>query len=161
MNNAVKAAVALLAAATMTSGCASIASGGDQKVAFSSNPSDARVTVTDRNGSVVFSGATPAEAQLRRGAGFFKAQSYTVKFEKAGYKTQEVILSSTANGWVFGNLFIGGLIGLVIDGATGAIFGVTPGDVSVSLKDGGSADLSIRMLDQLTPEERATLVPIS
>lgn len=147
------------AAAMALSGCASIFSGAQQKVSFSSMPSDARITVTDRAGNVVYSGVTPYEGRLKRGAGFMKPQSYTIRFEKDGFAPKQVQLSAGPNGWVFGNLLIGGLVGVLIDGGTGAMFAVSPNELSVPLE---AQTLTVSVLDvsQLTPDARARMIPI-
>lgn len=149
------------AIATMlaVSGCASIVSGGQQKVSFKSDPSDARIAITDGSGNIVHNGVTPFEVKLTRGAGFFRPQHYTVKYEKPGYQPKEVPLTSGPNGWVFGNLVFGGLIGVVIDGASGAMFAFSPGTNSVSLET-QSVVVSVQDVSKLSSEERARLTPI-
>jgi hypothetical protein len=37
-------------------------------------------------------------------------------------------ITKTVNGWVFGNILIGGLIGIAIDAATGSMFSLRPSD---------------------------------
>lgn len=148
-----------LTAATALSGCASIISGANQKVSFNSTPSDARITITDRMGNVVYSGVTPNEVKLKRGAGFMRPQHYSVRFEKDGFATKDVKLASGPNGWVFGNIAIGGVIGILIDGGTGAMFAVSSKTVSVPLEAQGLA-IAVQDLNTLSPEERAGLTPI-
>jgi hypothetical protein len=41
--------------------------------------------------------------------------------KKAGYKDTGVTLTRTVNGWFFGNIILGGLLGSSIDSSTGAI----------------------------------------
>lgn len=146
-------------AATLTTGCASIFSGGPQDIGINSTPDGAAVTITDKRGTVVFNGTTPATAELARSDGFFSAQRYTVKIDKQGFGSETVELRSTANGWTFGNLLLGGVIGIVIDGATGAIFSYRPKDIDVTL--GSTAELKIVPLESLTDEERKSMVPIA
>lgn len=149
---------ALVASAALT-GCASIFAGGPAKIDITSTPGDAAVTITNADGAVVFNGTTPTTAELARSRGFFSAERYTVTIEKPGVGSETVQLSSTANGWTFGNLLLGGIIGIVIDGTTGAIFAYTPKDIDVTL--GQSASLDVKSMDMLSDEERETLVPIS
>jgi PEGA domain len=92
-------------------GCASIISGRHQAVTFTSNPDDAVVTIDGRQ-----IGKTPITAQLER-----KGGAQVVTISKDGYKTATFQLHSTVNGWFFGNLIIGGLLGSSTDSSTGAI----------------------------------------
>jgi outer membrane lipoprotein SlyB len=151
--------LAAVTAAAALSGCASIFSGPQQKVSFASTPSDARVTVTDRLGNVVHAGVTPYEVKLKRGAGFMRPQRYSVRFEKDGFAAKEVNLVSGANGWVFGNLVIGGVLGVLIDGGTGAMFAMSPSELSVPL-EAQTVTVSVVDVSRLTPAERARLTPI-
>jgi hypothetical protein len=45
---------------------------------------------------------------------------YTATIEAQGYQPVELPLRSTLNPWILGNVFVGGLPGLVVDTATGA-----------------------------------------
>jgi len=103
--------------------CATIVSKTVYPVRIDSNPEKAKVTVADRNGKEIYNGLTPANISLRSSAGFFKKAIYTVTFTKAGYKERTVEVAATLNGWYFGNVVFGGLIGfLVVDPATGAMY---------------------------------------
>ena len=44
-----------------------------------------------------------------------------------------VRLRSTSNGWVFGNVLLGGIMGLLIDYGTGAAYTLTPDNVDAHL----------------------------
>jgi len=124
------AVVSVLAAFAFLTGCASIIHGSRQRITFDSEPSGAAVTVRDDSGSVIVSGMeTPYTAKLHRGSGFFSSAYYTVKFEKAGYRTATMNISSNLSiGWyLIGNYFIGGLLGwLIIDPLTGGMWILEP-----------------------------------
>jgi len=92
-------------------GCASIISGRHQEVTFTSNPDNAVVTINGRQ-----IGKTPITSQLER-----KWGAQVVTIEKDGYKTVTFQLKSSVNGWFFGNLILGGLLGSTTDSSTGAI----------------------------------------
>jgi hypothetical protein len=105
------------------SSCASIVSKTSYQIPINSSPSDANITITNRKGEKIFDGRTPTIVKLRNGAGFFTKAEYVVKFEKEGYNPKTVVLTYDLNGWYFGNLVFGGLIGfLIVDPATGAMF---------------------------------------
>ena len=104
------------------SGCATIVSGRNQDLPVYSTPSGAIATV----GSM--KQATPATFTLDRRRG-----DYVVKVEMDGYESIEVKLKKGVNGWVFGNIVFGGIIGLVIDISTGSASKFTPDEVDVNL----------------------------
>jgi hypothetical protein len=128
--------IALVLVAIVATGCASIVKGSEQKVSFKSEPSEAKVVITDvRAGKEIQVGSTPFTASLKRGAGYFKKAKYQVTFEKPGYKTEAITLEGTPGGWYLGgNLLVGGMGYLIVDPATGAMWTLEPNDVSVTLK---------------------------
>jgi hypothetical protein len=141
------------------SGCATIFDGATQAVAVRSAPEAATFTITNRAGEKVHVGTTPSTVTLKRGAGYFKREDYTVRVEKDGFKPMEFKLSGGMNGWYFGNILVGGLIGmLLVDPMTGAMFKVVDEPVNVTLEPAdaklGSADgaLAIRLVQDVSPE---------
>src|SRR2546422_5740455 len=158
--------IALVLVALVATGCASIVKGSEQKVSFKSEPSEARVVITDvRAGKQIHVGSTPFTTSLKRGAGYFKKAKYSVTFEKPGYKTEAITLEGTPGGWYLGgNVIFGGMGWLIVDPATGAMWTLEPGDVSVTLKkqaasaprDDGltvalRADLPVELASKLKP----------
>jgi hypothetical protein len=109
--------------AVMIISCASIVSKSNWPLTVNSNPSGADITITNRGGYDVYKGATPATLKLRSSANFFKKESYKIKFQLNGFGAKIVPLECKVNGWYFGNILIGGLIGmLIVDPATGAMY---------------------------------------
>jgi hypothetical protein len=107
----------------ITCSCASIVSKSIYPVTIDSEPRGANVVITNRRGAEIFKGGTPALVKLKPGAGFFQRAVYDITISKDGYATKRVAISSTLNGWYFGNLLFGGLIGfLIVDPATGAMY---------------------------------------
>lgn len=104
------------------SGCASIVSSGSQEVSFKSEPEGALIVIGGRE-----MGRTPMTTKIDRKAG------QVVSFRLDGYKTEEMPLSTTVNGWFFGNIVIGGLLGSSTDSATGAINEYSPSFYNVTL----------------------------
>ncbi|HJT45017.1 MAG TPA: hypothetical protein VJ721_01980 [Chthoniobacterales bacterium] len=146
------------------SGCASIFSGGPKKVSINTTPPGAKVTVYDKFGKVVTSRQTPAVVALERKVGYFAPQEYRIVIEKPGYKPAEIRLQSTINGWYFGNLFLGGLIGMVIvDPMTGAMFTFSPDKIDQTLTPAQRSSLKkkpglgIMLKEQLSPEQMQNL----
>ncbi len=110
---------------TILTGCATIMHGTTQSVGISSNPSGATVTV---NGMAY--GRTPVIADLKR------KDNHIVRLELSGYKPYETTLTRSTSGWVWGNIVIGGLVGLVIDAVGGGLYKLTPEQVSAQLEKG-------------------------
>lgn len=70
---------------------------------------------------------------LPASGGFFSPAKYQVEFTKKGAPMQTVPLTADIDGWYFGNILFGGLIGmLIVDPATGAMWKL-PENVNTSL----------------------------
>lgn len=110
----------VVGAALALSGCASIVSGRTATVAIDSVPSNAQVVIHDKHGNQVITTTTPASVELRRKDKFIWPAKYTATIDKPGYKTATVPIDSKINPWIVGNVVVGGVIGLVVDNATGA-----------------------------------------
>lgn len=127
--------VCALLVVALLSGCASIIEGKTQSITFTSVPEAATFSVKNREGIVIHSGTTPNTLELPRGAGYFKAEQYTVTLEKAGYASRMIEVSGSVNGWYIGNLLFGGLIGmLIVDPLTGAMYTLEPEAVEGALQ---------------------------
>jgi uncharacterized protein YceK len=145
--------LATLLVAALLAGCASIIHGSRQDVRVTSVPSGAVVRVNLNNQATT----TPGVLTLNR-----KEIGYVLTFEKQGYKPVEVSLRRTVDGWLFGNILFGGLVGLVIDFASGSAYKLTPDEVStvltqmnVSLKDTRKGDLLVVVdLERLPKQAR-------
>jgi len=108
---------------TITCSCASIVSKTIYPVTIDSEPRGANVVIYNRRGLEVFKGGTPALVKLKPSAGFFQRAIYNIEISKDGYTTKKVEVTATLNGWYFGNLLFGGVIGfLIVDPATGAMY---------------------------------------
>ena len=73
-------------------------------------------------------GITPCSFSLSR-----SRKRHVVKIEKPGFETAETAVRSRLNGWVFGNLVVGGLVGVVVDLSTGGFYRYSPTKISVKL----------------------------
>jgi len=115
--------VTLIAIVIVLSSCASIVSSSSWPLTVKSTPVGANVQITNRNGISVFNGQTPATILLKSGSGFFASESYVLKLTLDGYAEKSIQVNCNLNGWYFGNIVFGGLIGLlIVDPATGAMY---------------------------------------
>lgn len=121
-----KKLAALVAAGTLLiggSGCASIVSKSAYPVQITSSPEGATFAIKNSSGRTIQKGMTPSVVMLDSGAGFFRGETYRVKFEKEGYETSVAEIDTSLDPWYIGNILFGGLIGLlIVDPATGAMW---------------------------------------
>ena len=150
------------------SSCASIVSKSKYPITINSRPSDAKITITDKKGVTVFSGLTPAMLKLDAGAGFFSKARYQVTFEKDGYVSRTVPVNFKLDGWYFGNILFGGLIGmLIVDPATGAMYKIDTEflDETSEKENGGVSakanELRILDINDIPAEWKEKLVAIN
>lgn len=116
------------------SGCASILSEQTYPVQVTSEPSRASIEIKDEDGNVVYNGSTPATVKLTSSAGYFDGERYTVTFRKDGYDDEQFVINSGIDGWYWGNILLGGILGmLIIDPATGAMYDL-PSKAGATLK---------------------------
>lgn len=109
-------------------GCASIFTGTDQTVSINSSPTKADFVVKEMKGGVeVTSGTTPATIKLA------KKNEYTVAIKLPGYKDATVAITQSLQGWFWGNLICGGVVGMIIDYVDGAMWDLEPNQVMISL----------------------------
>jgi len=158
MNLNLKKTIAFTTVVILFTSCASILSKSKWPVSFETEPAKASVIVTDKKENIVYEGTTPSAIKLKSGAGFFGKASYTVKFHLDGYEDKLVPLSCNINGWYFGNIAIGGLVGLIIvDPATGAMWKLDKDQIYEKLQPANakkSSDVSLHILDiKNIPEE--------
>jgi hypothetical protein len=161
----VKNVIALvLAASTLViSGCASIVGDSQYPVAVMPSPDNAHFEVRNQSGMLVQAGTTPTTVILPSSAGFFDGETYSIKYTKDGLTEQTVTLDSKVSGWYWGNVAIGGIIGmLIVDPTTGAMYKL-PDSVTGTLQSSGAAttsSLSLVTVDTISAEQRTQLVPV-
>lgn len=117
-------------------GCATIVTGGPKALPIMSQPDGANVEIIDiRNDNArVIRATTPYTASLERSAGFFRSARYKVRIAKEGYLPYETELQAELNGWYFGNIALGGALGmLIIDPGTGAMWSINEKNINVKL----------------------------
>jgi uncharacterized protein YceK len=137
---------ALVAVVCVASGCATIMSRGPDHVSVTTNPAGATVFVGDQP-----VGQTPMVVTLDR-----KLEQAAFRLELPGFEPVILARGKRLNGWVWGNLMLGGLIGIVIDFSTGAArrFDDTPIEVGLKPSGGGAALPSPGLADADCLEKR-------
>ncbi len=105
------------------SSCATVVCGIKQDVKITSQPPGAHVKINGAD-----SGVTPSVASLAR------KHSHSIDVSKPGYQPQTRMLHAGMNQWIWGNLLIGGIIGMVIDFSSGGANRLSPGEVHIDLQ---------------------------
>jgi hypothetical protein len=130
-------------------GCATILGGGPQQpVSFNSDPTGADFSVKSSSGLQMASGKTPQTVRLPR------KNEYQIDFTVPGYQRQSIALAKGVNGWIWGNLVLGWIIGFGVDFLTGSAYKLEPSQVQVSLArqpgENGQLELVgiVRQLDE-------------
>jgi hypothetical protein len=109
------------------SACATIVGGGSsQPVSIQSVPG-AQFTIRSSSGIQMAAGQAPQTVTLPR------KNEYQIDFTAPGFQPQTVALTKGTNGWVFGNLIFGWIIGFVVDFASGSAYKLEPAQVNISL----------------------------
>jgi len=97
----------LLLAMVMLSGCASIVAGGHRDINIKSTPTEAAVSIQDRESKqIVHKGQTPFIVPLSTRGGYFKSKQYAVTLSKEGYATKTINIDSFLSGWYAGNVIL-------------------------------------------------------
>jgi len=148
------------------SNCASIVSKSSYPLSVNSSPSEANIVITDKKGLEIYSGTTPAVMKLDAGSGFFGKAQYQVKFSKEGYESKTVPVLFKLDGWYFGNILFGGIIGmLIVDPATGAMYKLDTEYLNETLTRSNSSvaveALKVYSLDEIPDAWKSHLVELT
>lgn len=138
-----KIVIVLLVCSAMLTGCATVMNGDMVAVPVYTTPSNATVVI---NGTTY---SSPTTVMVPRGKGNFK-----LHIEKDGYKPVDVLLIESVDGWVLGNILIGGLIGIVVDFASGDANDLEPELVSANLESVDTEEL-IESKDEEASEQNS------
>ena len=164
----VRSILACAVAALVASGCATIVAKSSQTITVTSVPAAANVSIVNKSGIPVHSGTTPMTVTLKKGRGYFKPELYTVHFTKDGFQPREIQVRGAVNGWYFGNILFGGLIGLLaVDPATGAMYTLKPKEVTSTLdalkvsREGSAQTLTVLLVEDIPKELVGQLIPVT
>ena len=119
-----KIVILLAAIGTLAiSGCATVVNGRTEPLGLSSNPAGAEVSIDGGVMKVM----TPTSVELKRD------ENHSFVFHKDGYQDSSATVTSGTSGWVWGNLLAGGIVGGVVDFATGAAYKFSDDTLSVNM----------------------------
>lgn len=148
------------------SSCATIFGKSKYPVSISSTPPAASILIiNNKKQDTVFRGTTPSIVKLKASNGYFQRATYTIKISAAGYSEQTISLKATINGFYFGNLLIGGLLGmLVVDPLTGRmwVLPINASHINTELKSENlKGSIEIKELKDVSYKTRMNLVSIN
>lgn len=105
----------VLAGPVLLSSCATIASGGDPSITITGDVSEPVTITTEKQ---TYPGVSlPAIVQVKR----HRLEGQRIQITSDNYKFDDIILGKSVNGWAFGNILLGGLIGWGVDLGTNCV----------------------------------------
>jgi hypothetical protein len=116
MQRTVAAMTATAMLAALAGGCATVTSGKNQMLSFDTDPAGADCTLV-QSGIDIARLKTPNTISVHRAS-----SPLIVACSKPGYQQTRAMISSTTSAGAWGNLVVGGIIGVMIDQSSGAAF---------------------------------------
>ena len=107
--------------------CATIVDGSSQSVTVSTDPPGASCKLMRGGETLGAIAMTPGSVQISK-----SKNDMTVECVKPGYQTATIAKSPTFGGATFGNIIAGGVVGAVVDAASGANY-TYPSEVHVAM----------------------------
>lgn len=108
--------MSLMAIPLLLGACATIIEGGDQNVSVTTYPPRAQCELIRGGDVVAFINPTPGTVSLKKGA-----DDIVVHCTKDGYFDSMVTMESSLQDMTFGNIVFGGIVGVAVDAASGAM----------------------------------------
>lgn len=119
--------IGIVLVSLLFSSCATIICGSTKQIPVTSSPDYATITIRNYYGAIEFTGVTPTVVTLKKG------QAYQAEISLEGYETQIVPINTAFEPAFLGNIICGGVLGFIVDLATGAYLNLEPGNISVQL----------------------------
>jgi hypothetical protein len=111
----IKSIIVGAVAPLLLSSCATIVSGGDPSITINGNVNEpVNITTTKQTYQGV---SLPAVVKVNR----HKLDGQRIQITSANYSFNDIILEKKVNGWAFGNILFGGLIGWGVDLGTNSV----------------------------------------
>lgn len=111
-----------LVATVHLTGCATVVSEKRYPVTIANSQTPTFFSVHDRKNQVIHQGVTPQQVTLDAKAFPFWPAKYSVVFAGQDSASESHELKAGIDPWVAGNIVLGGGLGAIVDGATGAMF---------------------------------------
>ena len=102
--------------ATSLNGCATLTTGSSQAITVNTNPTGAICTLAREGATIAIVNPTPGTVNISK-----DKDTISVICKKDGFQDGTETLSSEFQGMTFGNILFGGLTGVLIDAASGAM----------------------------------------
>lgn len=141
--------IGLLPLVLLTSGCATLTKGTSQTVTVDTDPSGATCTLTRDAKPVAIVNPTPGSVPVEKAQG-----TIAVACTKQGFLEAAGDLASEFQAMTFGNILFGGVVGVVVDAASGAMHRY-PDRVTITLIPAAFATAQAR--DEFFDRMRAVL----
>lgn len=133
----------------MLSACATIVNGSSQTVTVSTMPTAATCTLDRMGARIGAISQTPGSVRLDK-----SKNDLSVTCSKPGFQTATVTRAPSFGGATFGNIIAGGVIGVVVDAASGANYSY-PEDIRLDLAASAPAPLPPLALQAVPVEPEA------
>ena len=99
----------------MFTSCATIVSGGSPKITIDGNTAEPVTITTEKQ---VYSNVTlPYKVKVKR----HKIDGQRIHIQSAIQRYNDIVLTKNVNGWTFGNILLGGVIGWWVDLGTNCV----------------------------------------
>lgn len=142
--------------------CATIVSKATYPISIKSNPDGALIVVKNKKGEVVIKGTTPTIVKLDASSKYMSGERYELTINYPGHKEEIIYINSRIDGWYWGNILVGGLIGmLIVDPLSGAMYQLDTEAVNVNLVKSSDTSLNIVDINTLPDEMKDNLVKIN
>ncbi len=128
----------------LASGCATIVHGTSTRISIDSKPQGAIVKAGQQTIT------TPGTLLLKNSA------PQTLHISKDGYQSSTFYLQQQMSGWVWGNILLGGFIGIAIDYGSGGAYRLSPANVNVVLNRQQDAQDQIANQAVESPQQELT-----
>jgi hypothetical protein len=105
----------------LASGCATITKGQAQTVTVNTDPAGATCTLSRDGATIAVVNPTPGSISIGKASG-----AISVLCRKTGYQDASGALAASFQAMTFGNILLGGIIGIAVDAASGAMHEYPP-----------------------------------
>ncbi|MFU7557139.1 hypothetical protein ACMFWY_00475 [Roseiconus sp. JC912] len=106
----------------LCSGCATLVSERRYPVTIDNPPGPTYFSVIDQENNVIQQGVTPQQVTLDAKRYPFIPAKYSVVFAGGSNTSQTKEIRAKPDPWIVGNLVVGGVPGIIVDGASGAMY---------------------------------------